>query len=884
MPLFIVPWARSWLGARHDLNDHAKRSICRDGGSQSAGNKRAIIRYEQGDVIHPLGLLELAAAVTNKTTVQVRDKGTGTVVFVNDDSAKVELETGKKTFVPVTDIFAGTVDLAEEAAWRTHSLNLNECAAATLSEAAVTPAHSFELMPLTDDMIAQHRHDQRRSQWQYRPGTTWSSFPTESAAKLSACFSDPAALDAAGQQACLSVGSYRRGVGSGWTTSHLRIARKRGDPPSTSEPHDYLVGAYDRHLTGAYTVAMDDLIGGDGCQHLYPAAKLTSIVTSAGPDVLEVAQASVAALVAAGCPELEVIDSIDSPNSAASRGAVAGPHILLKLDVAVLAFQGGVAFKENAMEQRRCDDELPGSSGVDRAAQTTEAYLIEIPVAPDQPVVVSSPTVAGLKYGLATLTRSVELVELDGCPTACLPACYLADVELPGGRHRFALSTTTTLQTADQFVNFAHEARLYQPSHSRVIRRAVAFGRRDGKEVVVKGHGLGTLVDCDPKADGEATLQFYKESKGKNHIYTPELRRFPRSDVFLPPACRTTGLDWETAVFCESAGSGKGQVLFLEFPDREVAVLKRTDEPACELAGYLIGRLLDIPMPRLVVLHDAIGEGRDIAQALGRLGQRGRIRNTSKGSGGSAQRASSWLAIQELQPGSTLKDLCHRQQPGSPSQASSGWAAQAFGPDDAGRRRLQDMGKMIAFDVLVHNSDRWYLPGIFESLSRCGNMANIMISPSGDPVAIDNTCNAFDTSSPKSASHFDGFIAAVRELASVTRDRVEGRPNAAEDAHPALGSVREYLLNGQGHPGHAAYIPPPGHDIGAEGTQQVEAGFMSVVAQLRNPSFATDVRRLEATITAELGWLQDEWTSLDLPRVKAKFFLTVAAALSDVPA
>ena len=158
-------------------------------------------------------------------------------------------------------------------------------------------------------------------------------------------------------------------------------------------------------------------------------------------------------------------------------------------------------------------------------------------------------------------------------------------------------------------------------------------------------------------------------------------------------------------------------------------------------------------------------------------------------------------------------------------------------------------------------------------------MANIMISPAGDPIAIDNTCNAFDTSSPKSAAHFDDFISAVRELASVTRNRVEGHPGAPETAHPALESVRAYLRDGQGHPGHAAYIPAPCHDIGAEGTRQVEVGFMAVVAQLHGASFAASIRGLEAEISAELGWLEDEWTSLDLPRVKADFFLAVAEAL-----
>jgi hypothetical protein len=46
---------------------------------------------------------------------------------------------------------------------------------------------------------------------------------------------------------------------------------------------------------------------------------------------------------------------------------------------------------------------------------------------------------------------------------------------------------------------------------------------------------------------------------------------------------------------------------------------------------------------------------------------------------------------------------------------------------------------------------------VFENFSRCGNLGNIMFDPEGEPVAIDNTMNAFDRTTVSVLALLGGF-------------------------------------------------------------------------------------------------------------------------------
>lgn len=365
-------------------------------------------------------------------------------------------------------------------------------------------------------------------------------------------------------------------------------------------------------------------------------------------------------------------------------------------------------------------------------------------------------------------------------------------------------------------------------------------------------------------------------------------------------------VDWSACVFAERSGSGKSGVYFLEFAENRAIVVKPTDEPASELAGYQIGRLLGIRMPALVGLNAAVGEGLQLAQKLKALDRTGRLKNDKADA--SALGSFPFLIVQEFQRGQTLKDICHKE--GMP------WAERTFGPQGVlspdGRRRLQELGAIIAFDVIMHNSDRWYLEGVFNNFSRCGNMANIMFTADGDPVAIDNTTTAYDATVLGNGARFEAYLLSISDLVGRAKARAKqsdeessgndtddaeeaafGEIGAAEEgvalsrqpsAHSAMKGVRRFFLEGQGVSTESSYVPGLEYDIGDAGVREIERGFMGVVEQCkaRGDAFAKAIRKVELNVRRELGAALDEaW--LDLPRVRAEFFNEVAGTLARTP-
>eukprot|EP01052_Picozoa_sp_SAG31_P011541 SAG31_NODE_655_length_13127_cov_20.616058_11_plen_812_part_00 len=531
-----------------------------------------------------------------------------------------------------------------------------------------------------------------------------------------------------------------------------------------------------------------------------------------------------------------------------------------------------------------------------RSTYQDGSYAIDAPPflsSTTRPIIVEAGSSQGIKEGLATLRRSFgfpaassavpSFSSLNGKDTTdcvekglALPSCFVLDAPTASGKTRWlTIATTTDLQSIHQFVRMAESARSYQPSHSRTVRRITTYFRSDGKRVQIRGRGLATLVCC---SDDEIGVQFSQ----MDAVETVPLQSAAE------PAIRTTGIEWSDCFFAERSGSGKSGVYFLEFPHNRAVVVKPTDEPACELAGYQIGLLLGIRMPALVGLNAAVGEGLQLVKKMKALERTGRLQNDKADA--SSLGTFAFMIVQEFQRGQTLKDICHR--------GGLQWAEKTFGPVGAlsidGKRRLQELGAIIAFDVIMHNSDRWYLEGIFNNFSRCGNMANIMFTEHGDPVAIDNTTTAYDATLLGNGDRFYTYLQSISDLVSRAKARTKDDANSGDDrvesgvalsrqpsAHLAIKGVRRFFLEGQGVPTESSYVPGLEYDIGEEGMREIERGFMRVVDHCKNRGneFAKAIRRIELSIRRELGAELDEsW--LDLPRVRAEFFNEITGTLA----
>lgn len=264
--------------------------------------------------------------------------------------------------------------------------------------------------------------------------------------------------------------------------------------------------------------------------------------------------------------------------------------------------------------------------------------------------------------------------------------------------------------------------------------------------------------------------------------------------------------------------------------------------------------------------------------------------------------ASPFLSIQEIQLGSTLKDICNRSHsdPGAAAVADAGagaakdeggssssvgapaisWAEATFGVEGAltteGETRLATLGRIIAFDILTHNSDRFYLEGVFDNFSRCGNVGNIMFDLEGNPAPIDNTMNCYDRSTASGKAKFEDYKRSIAEV--LRASRAEG------ESHPALNGIRRFLIHGQGVKEDASYVQALQHDIGEAGTHAVERGFLQFVEELKalgKDGLRKIMQQVEESVVDEIGYMVEHGESiLDMPRVDATFLSDVATAMT----
>ena len=341
----------------------------------------------------------------------------------------------------------------------------------------------------------------------------------------------------------------------------------------------------------------------------------------------------------------------------------------------------------------------------------------------------------------------------------------------------------------------------------------------------------------------------------------------------------TTDLDWNAVTFAQRSSSGKVGVYFLQFPGSRVLVVKLTDCPASELAGGEVARLMGVSTPALGVLSTAHGEGAAMVAMLRNLRRAGRY----EGKWNSPSRFG-WILLQEFQAGRTLNELAHEEVARTPD---SPWPTEIFGaagkPSARGAATLRALGRMVACDVLTHNSDRFFLPQIFSNFSRCGNVANLIFDDDSDePVAIDNACSAFTLDRADNAARFHRYCTSVSELTArvIRRLRDADASGSSQVApHPALKSVCDFFVSGQGKAGDASYVPGLEHDLGEVGLFELERGFLSVVERIQSWDCVESVfEGVNGSVRTVLG-LSEESTACDLCRLTPSFFTAIATAM-----
>jgi hypothetical protein len=463
--------------------------------------------------------------------------------------------------------------------------------------------------------------------------------------------------------------------------------------------------------------------------------------------------------------------------------------------------------------------------------------------------------------------------------TARLPPCFYMDCPIHTGYNRIWYGRTECWTLAT-FLDMAAVAGAFQPSHSRRVRRRINYSRSDYK----------MLQLCSPVTGISETYKYATaiESDGEavkvQLAGQPDTLEVPINRLQVPATIATTKLDWSTVTFAQRSTSGKVGVLFLQFPDSRAIVAKLTDSPASELAGSELARMLGIRTPNIGVLSTAHGEGAKVVATLRRLRSEGRFEGKWE-----SPRKFAFVLLQELQSGRTLKELCHEEAAAIPD---STWAIETFGPagnpSQRGMASVRALGALVACDVLSHNSDRFFLPGLFKNFSRCGNVANLMFDSCGDnpqPIAIDNAFGAYDCTRADNALRFQQYCDSVSELTgrviSRLRDVDNGRTPQLR-AHPALKGVCEFFISGQGKSGDASYVPGLEHDFGQLGLTELERGFLSVVEHVRRWKSANGIEDVFASLrnlTRQALGVPEQSVAFDLQRLEPSFFVAIANAM-----
>ena len=801
----------------------------------------------------PVDALEAHCATLVGTEVTLPVHGEAVVLSVcAGGHVKVALrQSGKTTFVPQSAFAPSTSSSSSSDDDETAARSIDLGAAQPIRLPSPRPAR--ELAP---GEVTEWIADQRTVAWQFQAGTLWSAFDSQTTEQLEASLgpdTDEAQLD---RPSLMSITSMR--------ASNANAIHLVNDMPKFMQ---ITIDAAD--FVRVLSVGSRLFYSNDAARVV--ATELRSLLAAHGSST-EIAEGAAAAATAAG----------------------AGDIVLELLE------------------------DAPGwPLGDTRFGATAFALAIE---GGDKPLRIRAKSADGLRRGYSMLTRSLDHQHLGvrmqrsichggaasaggGAeattvasaknPMAMLPSCFYMDCPIHTGYHRVWYGRTECWPL-ELFLSSAALAGNFQPSHSRRVRRLVNHSRSDHKMLQLCRPGpdgvdteFATVVAINDTTTVKVQLAGHDSRITKTvHVPIHQLR--------VPTTISTDpDLDWSAVSFAQRSSSGKVGVLFLQFPRGRVLVAKLTDCPASELAGGEVARLVGVRTPALVALSTVHGEGARLVERLRALRRAGRY----EGKWHSPSKFA-WVFLQEFQKGRTLKELCHEEASAAETPAGGlTWASQMFGessvPCTRGGVALRALGRMVACDILCHNSDRFFLPKLFSNFSRCGNMANLVFENPADGcdeqpvVAIDNAAIAYALDSHAgNSARFQQYCAAVSELTARVIRRLRDIDDSGSSAiapHPALQGVCDFFISGQGKSGDASYVPGLEHDLGEAGLLELERGVFEVVEQLRGAE-SNLFEGVERSARAALGLdlLPPESTAAcDMCRLEPSFFEAIAAAMTN---
>ena len=263
---------------------------------------------------------------------------------------------------------------------------------------------------------------------------------------------------------------------------------------------------------------------------------------------------------------------------------------------------------------------------------------------------------------------------------------------------------------------------------------------------------------------------------------------------------------WAAARGVQRSGAGSEGVWFVDLGpapaggDRRgnAVCVKSPSTVASEIFGTLLARRLSIATPRCKLVPRHSDEGRAIVAALTKLdAQRAPHERTFE------RGLRKFLVVIQYVQGGCALDARSRHEAGGGAARfwdtvfGAGAAARGGAPAcELGKRRCHDLGRLLAFDVLINNMDR--LPCAW---GNPGNPGNVMFGKDGGVISIDNMTSCIDPD--LHAEGFGAYEETVRGLATTL-----AREPFREGWHCAR--VRALLRDGIPHGGW----PGLGLDIG----------------------------------------------------------------------
>lgn len=311
------------------------------------------------------------------------------------------------------------------------------------------------------------------------------------------------------------------------------------------------------------------------------------------------------------------------------------------------------------------------------------------------------------------------------------------------------------------------------------------------------------IIDQNPEALkdlGELVAQEKKEKQQddpnkKKHKWTTTLDQPVAVDRNAPVSDLAT-VDFKTIKVLERSEKGSEGLFFVE-TESGLCIVKRSSNVGSEIFASLLALHLGIAAPKVRILDMEGPEGDALFEA---------IRNPKidpSGRAFSILARQKFLILMEYVKGLSLREVDHNL------------AAKLFATSTpAGRKLVQDIGSMIALDVLTNNGDR--MPLIWQN---DGNLGNVFIT--GKAVSID--AKVFPIDQEKQLELRSSYLRKVEDLVEAL----------LQDSSKELPQFKNVRMNIQ---------VVTGHDIGEEGSIALQEGFLNVVKKTANVDIAPKLK------------------------------------------